>query len=327
MADRRRRGVERAAAKPGALSTLARPSGRPPRGGRVPSLRPGFAPARSRLHDRRSTAQPISWAVVDERFARDDDGEPSSSSWRSATSPRTRGIVPDHELEHTLARRAEEELPEEATSLLDRADRLGQSVELVALEPGEAPDWDAGPSASSTRSSSRRSRTTCWSSAVSTRTPTRARRGSPRCRTGFARTSGSSAPTSRTISTRSRSGTSAAVECSRRSVTLGRQSDPGSGYGWMCRLCGRRGARRGRVRPGTQGRARLSFRQGTRVSASRIPRSSSPACSRSAGIELRRVPIRPLALRPLDPTEHPSLRSASGGQASRGDDAGFPRRR
>jgi hypothetical protein len=87
--------------------------------------------------------EPISWAVVDERFARD-DGEPYLELVAERDFAEREGDLPDHELEHTLARRAEEELPEEATSLLDRADRLGQSVELVALEPGEAPDWDAG---------------------------------------------------------------------------------------------------------------------------------------------------------------------------------------
>jgi len=106
-----------------------------------------FGPGSPRLGHAFTTVvdgEPISWAVVDERFARDDDGEPYLELVAERDFTEREGDLPDHELEHTLARRAEEELPEEATSLLDRADRLGQSVELVALEPGEVPDWDAG---------------------------------------------------------------------------------------------------------------------------------------------------------------------------------------
>jgi hypothetical protein len=47
--------------------------------------------------------------------------------------------LPDHELEHALARR--EELPEAVAAIFERAEREDVSLELVALEPGEAPDW------------------------------------------------------------------------------------------------------------------------------------------------------------------------------------------
>ena len=47
--------------------------------------------------------------------------------------------LPGHELEHALAR---EDDRDEAVATLARAEESGQLVELVALEPGEAPDWD-----------------------------------------------------------------------------------------------------------------------------------------------------------------------------------------
>ena len=48
---------------------------------------------------------------------------------------------PDHELEHALAR-SQEALPPEAAATFERAQTQGLAVELVALEPGEAPDWE-----------------------------------------------------------------------------------------------------------------------------------------------------------------------------------------
>jgi hypothetical protein len=85
--------------------------------------------------------RPESWEVVDESLAFDEREEP----YLDLVGERDFGEVdeglPDHELEHTLAR-SEEGLPPEAGATLERAERLGLAVELVALEPGEAPDWD-----------------------------------------------------------------------------------------------------------------------------------------------------------------------------------------
>jgi hypothetical protein len=85
----------------------------------------------------------ISWNVVDERLARDEDGEPFLELLAERDYGEDEGDVPNHELEHTLARRDEEELPEAATAIFERAERSGENLELVALDPGEAPDWDA----------------------------------------------------------------------------------------------------------------------------------------------------------------------------------------
>ena len=83
--------------------------------------------------------QPASWQVVDERLAYDDDGEP----YLDLTAERDFAEfeqLPDHELEHALAAR-EAELPPGAQAAFARAEVAGLSIELVALEPGEAPDW------------------------------------------------------------------------------------------------------------------------------------------------------------------------------------------
>jgi hypothetical protein len=84
--------------------------------------------------------QTVSWEVVEERLAHDEQGEPFLDLVAERDYAELDGL-PDHELEHTLAR-GTEELPEAATALLERAEAGNLSLELVALEPGEAPDWE-----------------------------------------------------------------------------------------------------------------------------------------------------------------------------------------
>ena len=96
---------------------------------------PGLGHAFSTIED----GQPASWQVVDVRLAHDDGGEP----YRELIAERDFAEVdqlPDHELEHALAAR-EDELPCGAQAAFARAEARGLSIELVALEPGEAPDW------------------------------------------------------------------------------------------------------------------------------------------------------------------------------------------
>jgi hypothetical protein len=84
--------------------------------------------------------EPVSWEVVEQRLERDDDGEP----YLDFTAERDYAEVealPNHELEHTLARGADEALPPSAETAFSRAEQMGLSIELVALEPGEEPDW------------------------------------------------------------------------------------------------------------------------------------------------------------------------------------------
>jgi hypothetical protein len=85
--------------------------------------------------------QPVSWEVVDQQLERDEQGAP----YLGFTAERDYAEVealPNHELEHALARREAEELPATVTAAFDRAEQMGLSIELVALEPGEEPDWE-----------------------------------------------------------------------------------------------------------------------------------------------------------------------------------------
>jgi hypothetical protein len=79
---------------------------------------------------------PESWQVVDQRLAADDRGEPYVELVAERDFAEVEEL-PDHELEHAL-----ESLPAEAAETFERATEAGLAVELVALEPGEAPDWD-----------------------------------------------------------------------------------------------------------------------------------------------------------------------------------------
>jgi len=79
----------------------------------------------------------VSWQVVDERLEQDGEG-PYLQLVAERDFAEAEGL-PNHELEHAEARR--DELPEPAQATFARADDAGLEVELVALEPGEAPDW------------------------------------------------------------------------------------------------------------------------------------------------------------------------------------------
>ena len=86
--------------------------------------------------------QPISWEVTDETLAFDDDGEPYLDLIARRDFAEAEGDLPDHELEHVLASE-QAGFPEGAIATLRDAESSGLSVELVALEAGEAPDWEA----------------------------------------------------------------------------------------------------------------------------------------------------------------------------------------
>ncbi|MDX6399217.1 MAG: hypothetical protein QOJ43_2625 [Gaiellaceae bacterium] len=84
---------------------------------------------------------PISWEVADERLDRDEDGNPFLALVAERDYGEREGTLPDHELEHALMRRGAE-LPEAAAATVQRARDSGLAIELVALDPGEAPDWE-----------------------------------------------------------------------------------------------------------------------------------------------------------------------------------------
>src|SRR5919204_4979258 len=103
-----------------------------------------FRPDAPRLGHTFSTVvdgAPVVWVVVDERLARDDDGKPylELTAERDHSERDEPPSLPEHELEHTLAR---DEARDEAVAGLVQAAETGLLVELVALEPEEAPDWD-----------------------------------------------------------------------------------------------------------------------------------------------------------------------------------------
>ena len=82
--------------------------------------------------------EPVSWAVVEQRLGRDDAGEPFLES----IAERDHGEVeslPDHQLEHAVEQDRDGAVA--APAALAGATRASQAVELVALEPGQAPDW------------------------------------------------------------------------------------------------------------------------------------------------------------------------------------------
>ena len=85
--------------------------------------------------------QPVSWEVTDEEPAWDEQGDIYLELAAERDFEESEDL-PDHVLEHALARREADELPEGAAATLLRAEQLGLSVELVALDPGEEPDWE-----------------------------------------------------------------------------------------------------------------------------------------------------------------------------------------
>jgi hypothetical protein len=98
---------------------------------------PGIGHALATIED----GQPVSWQVTDRRLARDDEGEPYLELVAERDYEELEEVL-DHELEHAFAARDEEELPPGAAATFARAEAAGLSLELVALEPGEEPDWD-----------------------------------------------------------------------------------------------------------------------------------------------------------------------------------------
>jgi hypothetical protein len=86
--------------------------------------------------------QPIGWEVMDEKLAYEDAGEPYLDLIAERNYAEAEGDLPDHELEHVLAGR-QAGFPEGAITMLREAEEAGLSVELVALEAGELPDWEA----------------------------------------------------------------------------------------------------------------------------------------------------------------------------------------
>jgi hypothetical protein len=99
-----------------------------------------FRPDAPKLGHQLTTVEdgaPVSWAVVDQRLARDEAGLPFLESIAERDYAEVESL-PDHQLEHAL----EQDRDVAGAEVVARAEAGGLSVELVALEPGQAPDWD-----------------------------------------------------------------------------------------------------------------------------------------------------------------------------------------
>jgi hypothetical protein len=132
-------GPARALAEPARYRLrLRHPDGREERGvlRRLRADAPRIGHSFTTLED----GQPASWEVVDQRLTDDERGEPYLDL-RAERDYEEVESLPNHELEHTLAR-TEEELSASAQAAFTRAEQMGLSIELEALEPGEEPDWD-----------------------------------------------------------------------------------------------------------------------------------------------------------------------------------------
>jgi hypothetical protein len=115
--------------------TLRHPDGREEAG----SFR-RFRPDAPRVGHQLTTLEdgaPISWQVVDERLARDEEGNPFLESIAERDYAEAESL-PNHQLEHALERDDEDSA---AAAALARAEAAGVAIELVALEAGQAPDW------------------------------------------------------------------------------------------------------------------------------------------------------------------------------------------
>ena len=135
-------GSIRAVARPARYRLLLRhPDGRVEIGA-LRRFRPG-APRLGHAFTTVDDGRPVSCTVVVEQLARADDGDPCLDLVAERDFSELEESVPDHELEHILAAREEDTLPEAASATLARAEQEGLSLELVALEPGEEPDWEA----------------------------------------------------------------------------------------------------------------------------------------------------------------------------------------
>jgi hypothetical protein len=109
--------------------------------GALRRIRPG-SPRLGHAFTTLEQGKSISWQVGGEQLARDENGEPfldllAERDYAEAEE----GELGDHELEHALAVREEEDLPADADAAFTQAAAQGLDVELVALDPGEEPDW------------------------------------------------------------------------------------------------------------------------------------------------------------------------------------------
>ena len=86
-----------------------------------------------------SDGAPVSWEVVERLLAYDPAGEPFLELIAERDYTETQSL-PDHQLEHTLDQERHE--TDFTAAALRRAESAGLAIELVGLEAGQAADWD-----------------------------------------------------------------------------------------------------------------------------------------------------------------------------------------
>jgi hypothetical protein len=133
-------GLPRALAKPARYRIRLRHPDDREEFGALRRVRPG-SPRLGHAFTTLEQGQPISWQVVDEQLARDEGGEPFLDLLAERDYAEADGELPDHELEHALVVRREEGLSPDVDVALAQAAAQGLDAELVALDPGEEPDW------------------------------------------------------------------------------------------------------------------------------------------------------------------------------------------
>lgn len=80
----------------------------------------------------------VSWTVGEQRLGSDPDGNPFLELLAERDYAESESL-PDHQLEHTLDQERDD--TDAAAAMLARATEAGLAIELVGLAAGEAPDW------------------------------------------------------------------------------------------------------------------------------------------------------------------------------------------
>jgi hypothetical protein len=136
----RENGLPRAIAKPARYRLRLRHPDEREELGAFRRFRPG-SPRLGHAFTTLEDGQPISWQVMEEQLAHDEEGEPFLDLIAERDYAEAEGDIPDHELEHTLERQLDEGLPPGAEAAIAQVAAQGLDVELVALDPGEEPEW------------------------------------------------------------------------------------------------------------------------------------------------------------------------------------------
>ena len=177
---------------------------------------------------------PVSWSVIDEEFAHDEQGEPFLDLVAERDYGEAEGDLPDHELEHALTARSDE-VPDAARERIDEATRLGFAIESSRSSRTRLPDWEEARRYIETLSLDTIADDLLELCGVDTEELAKGHGSKPSSRASATTSSSFSADVKGTT-TRSRSGISTTAASSPRVGSVADESDPDRGHGWLCRL-------------------------------------------------------------------------------------------